>query len=129
MKTLKKSTLLTLGLFFTIFLFTNSANAQIQVKGIVKGETTEGTEILNGSNIYLSNKKVATVSNKKGEFTFPKELKSGDVLVFSFLGFEKKKVVINASSTFLTVILKEDSNQMLGALGSDKPYKSKRAKQ
>lgn len=129
MKTLKKTTLLTLGLFFTIFLLSNSASAQIKVKGIVKGETTNGTEVLNGANIYLSNKKVATISNKKGEFTFPQELKKGDIIVFSFLGFEKKRVVIDANSTFLTVTLKEDDNQMLGALGSNKPYKSKRPKQ
>ncbi|MGB1043435.1 MAG: hypothetical protein ACPGU6_08580, partial [Tenacibaculum sp.] len=77
----------------------------------------------------LSNKKVATISNKKGEFTFPQELKKGDVIVFSFLGFEKKRVVIDANSTFLTITLKEDDNQMLGALGSNKPYKSKRPKQ
>lgn len=129
MKTLKKTTLLTLGLFFTIFLLSNSASAQIKVKGVVKGETTNGTEALNGANIYLSNKKVATISNKKGEFTFPQELKKGDIIVFSFLGFEKKRVVIDANSTFLTVTLKEDDNQMLGALGSNKPYKSKRPKQ
>lgn len=129
MKTLKKTTLLTLGLFFTIFLLSNSASAQIKVKGIVKGETTNGTEVLNGANIYLSNKKVATISNKKGEFTFPQELKKGDVIVFSFLGFEKKRITIDASSTFLTITLKEDDNQMLGALGSNKPYKSKRPKQ
>lgn len=129
MKTLKKTTLLTLGLFFTIFLLSSSVNAQIKVKGVVQGKTTEGTEVLNGANIYLSNKKVATISNKKGEFTFPQELKKGDVIVFSFLGFEKKRVVIDANSTFLTITLKEDDNQMLGALGSNKPYKSKRPKQ
>lgn len=127
--TIKKPTLLALGLFFTIFLFSNATNAQIQIKGIVKGKATGGTEVLNGANIYLKNKKVATISNKKGEFTFPKKLNIGDVLVFSYLGFEKKSIIINANSTFLTVLLEEDENQMLGALNSNKPYKSKRLKQ
>ena len=45
MKTLtnKKSTLVALGLFFAIFLLSNSTHAQIQVKGIVKGKTFGGT--------------------------------------------------------------------------------------
>ena len=126
--TIKKSWYLVLGLFFSLFFFSNSINAQITVKGIVKGAATDGTEVLNGANIYLENKKVATTSNRKGEFTFPQKLKIGDVLVFSYLGFVKKKVKIDAKSTFLTIILEEDDNQMLGALNDNKPFKSKRLK-
>ena len=127
--TIKKPTILILGLFFSLFLVSNSVHAQITVKGIVKGAATDGTEVLNGANIYLSNKKVATTSNRKGEFTFPQKLKIGDILVFSYLGFVKKKIKIDANATFLTVVLEEDDNQMLGALSSNKPYKSKRPKQ
>ena len=65
----------------------------------------------------------------KGEFTFPQKLKTGDVLVFSYLGFVKKRIKINANSSFINVVLKEDENQMLGALNSNKRYTSKRSKQ
>ncbi len=123
--TINKPTFLALSLFFTIFLFSNSTNAQITVKGIVKGKTDTEIEALNGANIYLTNKKVATISNRKGEFTFPKKLKIGDVLVFSYLGFVTQKITINANSTFLNIVLEEDENQMLGALSTNKPYKSK----
>ena len=123
--TINKPTFLALSLFFTIFLFSNSANAQITVKGIVKGKTDTEIEALNGANIYLTNKKVATISNRKGEFTFPKKLKIGDILVFSYLGFVTQKITINANSTFLNIVLEEDENQMLGALSTNKPYKSK----
>lgn len=124
----KKTTLLAFSLFITLFLFSYSVNAQIQVKGIVKGKTDSEIETLNGANIYLMNKKVATISNRKGEFTFPKKLNNGDILVFSYLGFVTQKITINANSSYLTVILNEDENQMLGALNTNKPYKSKAQK-
>ncbi|MDD7914608.1 carboxypeptidase-like regulatory domain-containing protein [Polaribacter ponticola] len=125
-----KSVFSVLTLFFALFLFTNSFQAQsITVKGVVKGKTTYETELLDGANIYLKGTKVATASNKKGAFTFPEELKIGDVLVFSYLGYVKKRVKIKKNSTFINVVLEEDDNQMLGALNSSKRFKSKRKKQ
>ena len=124
----KKPTLLVLGLFFALFLFSNATNAQIQVKGIVKGQTIEKIDVLNGANIFLNGTKIGSISNKKGEFTFPQKLKKGDVLIFSYLGFVKKRIKITENSSYLTVILQEDENQMLGALNSNKRYKSKRSK-
>ena len=124
----KKPTLLVLGLFFALFLFSNATNAQIQVKGIVKGQTIEKIDVLNGANIFLNGTKIGSISNKKGEFTFPQKLKAGDVLIFSYLGFVKKRIKITENSSYLTVILQEDENQMLGALNSNKRYKSKRSK-
>ena len=106
----------------------NSANAQIKVKGIVKGQTIEKIDVLNGANIFLNGTKIGSISNKKGEFTFPQKLKKGDVLIFSYLGFVKKRIKITENSSYLTVILQEDENQMLGALNSNKRYKSKRSK-
>ena len=124
----KKPTFLVLGLFLALFLMSNSANAQIKVKGIVKGQTIEKIDVLNGANIFLNGTKIGSISNKKGEFTFPQKLKAGDVLIFSYLGFVKKRIKITENSSYLTVILQEDENQMLGALNSNKRYKSKRSK-
>jgi hypothetical protein len=126
----KKSSFILLGLFFTLFLFSSSFQAQeVKVKGIVKGKTTSETEILDGASIYLKGSKIATASNRKGEFTFPKTLKIGDILIVSYLGYIKKEIKIIRTSTFINVILLEDDNQMLGALNSNKRYKSKRKKQ
>ena len=113
------------------FLFySTSVNAQdIQVKGIVKGKSEDVIEILSGANVYIKGTTIATSTNKKGEFTFPRKLKAGDILIFSYLGYEKKSVRIRPNSTFLNVILEEDDNEILGAPMSNKRFKSKRNKQ
>lgn len=124
----KHSKLFFLGLFFSFFLVSVSTNAQTKIKGVVKGQTETKKEALNGANIYLKGTTIGTSTNKKGEFTFPKTLKAGDVLVFTYLGFVKKSIKINENTKTLNVILLEDSNQMLGALNINKRYKSKRNK-
>lgn len=128
--TLNKSLFFFFGLLITFFLLSNSVNAQeIQVKGIVKGQYEEETELLSGVSVYLKGTNEGVTTNKKGEFTFPKKLKKGDVLFFSYLGFEKQNVKITEKSSFLTITLKEEDIEMLGALNSQKKYKSKRTKQ
>lgn len=126
----KKTTLMLFGLFLSLFLFSNSFQAQeVQVKGVVKGQTFEKTEVLNGANIFLKGTKIGTSSNKKGEFTFPQKLKIGDVLEVSYLGFLKRRITIRKNTTSLNITLQEDDNQMLGALNNNKRYKSKRHKE
>lgn len=102
---------------------------EIEVKGVVKGKSEDATEILVGANVYLKNTNIATSTNRKGEFTFPQKVKVGDVLVISYLGYLKKQITIKETSTFLDITLKEDDNEMLGALQTNKRYKSKRNKQ
>ncbi len=128
--TFNKSTFILLGLFFTLFLFSNTSFAQeMQVKGIVKGKSGIETEVLSGATVYLKGTNEATSSNRKGEFTFPKKLKEGDVLIFSYLGYIKKRVKIQKNITYLNVILNEDETQILGALNNNKRFKSKHSKQ
>tara|TARA_R110002126_G_scaffold277560_3_gene423573 strand:- start:12760 stop:13158 length:399 start_codon:yes stop_codon:yes gene_type:complete len=132
MKTIiiKKSTSILFGLFLSLFLCSTTSKAQeIQISGIVKGQTFEQTEILNGANIFLKGTKTGTSSNKKGEFTFPQKLNIGDVLEISYLGYLKKRITIKENSSFLNITLKEDDNQMLGALNNNKRYKTKRQKE
>ena len=127
---LKKSTFLIVGLFLTLFLLSSSLQAQdLTINGIVKGKTETETTVLNGANIFLKGTRIGTTSNKKGEFTFPKSLKVGDILVFSYLGFEKKSVKIKSDSKVINIILVEDESQMFGALNSNKRFSSNRKKQ
>ena len=114
-------------MLFIGFLFTTTCNAQeIEVRGIVKGKSELGIEILSGANVYIKGTTIATSTNKKGTFVFPRKLKVGDILVFSYLGYLKKRVKIKPNSSYLSVILEEDDNEILGALNSGKRYKSKR---
>ncbi|WP_299105416.1 carboxypeptidase-like regulatory domain-containing protein [uncultured Winogradskyella sp.] len=92
----------------------------------IKGVVSDETETLLGVNIVLEGTTTGTTTNEKGEFTFPKKLKTGDVLLFSYLGYETQKVEIKDNTTFIELKLTIDSVTMIGALDSGKPYKSKR---
>lgn len=65
------------------------------VKGMVKDEDQLA---LAGVNIYLQGTTVGTVSDEMGKFEFPKKLKEGDVLLFSFVGLETQQYVVPANS-------------------------------
>ncbi|WP_204343995.1 carboxypeptidase-like regulatory domain-containing protein [Psychroserpens algicola] len=99
------------------------SNQEVTVKGTVNDENGP----LLGASITLKNSKIGTVSDENGAFTFPKALQPGDVLVFSFLGYEMKEIKIQKNTSFLKVVLETDIVEILGALESNKPYKSKRS--
>ena len=92
------------------------------IKGLISNE--DGP--LEGVNVILKGTKKGTVTNIKGEFTFPTKLKTGDVLVFSYLGYENQEVKIKVNTTSIEIVLTDDLIEMIGALDSAKPYKSKR---
>lgn len=119
----------TLGLLIAfLFLSAFSFAQEIQVKGVVKGKFEDVVETLPDANVYLKGTNVGTTTNRKGEFTFPRKLKVGDILVFSYLGYKKKEVTLRPTSTYISVILEEDGNVLLGAPNSNKRYKSKKRK-
>lgn len=118
-----------IGLFLALFLAVSTAQAQeLKVKGIVKGKSEFGTEILSEVNVFLQGTRIGVATDKKGEFTFPRMLKAGDVLVFSYLGYKKKSYTIGKATRYLNIVLVEDDNTILGATQSNKRYQSKRPK-
>ncbi|MGC1472900.1 MAG: carboxypeptidase-like regulatory domain-containing protein [Psychroserpens sp.] len=93
----------------------------------VKGNVSDENGPLLGASVTLKgNSTVGVVTDDNGAFTFPKALKAGDVLVFSFLGYEMKEVKIQKNMNFLKVVLETDLVEILGALESNEPYSSKR---
>ncbi|SDR87285.1 CarboxypepD_reg-like domain-containing protein [Formosa sp. Hel1_31_208] len=127
--------LLVLGVILSTF-FINPLQAQTEAvnktsnstqDGIVKGVVSDEDGPLLGVNILLKGTSTGTFSDKNGEFTFPKALKKGDVLVFTFMGYDTKELKIIENLTFLKVELTSDLLEILGALDSEKPYKSKRS--
>ena len=134
-QTKKIKTITFIGLMILTLLVFNPIYGQINTdkpteatlnERTVKGIVNDNTETLLGVNIVLEGTKTGTTTNEKGEFTFPKKLKTGDVLLFSYLGYETQKVEIKDDTTFITMKLTIDSVTMIGALDSGKPYKSKR---
>lgn len=100
----------------------------IEVKGIVSAENLP----LPGVNIYLEGSNIGTQTDFNGKFTFPKKLKKGDVLIFAYLGYESKKVIVatkNANPKIaltMDVRFEETSCILLGAVDVKKVYSSKK---
>ena len=102
-------------------------NLQTQEKTI-KGVISDDNGPLEGASIVLRGTQTGVVTNSKGEFTFPKPLKVGDVLLVSYLGYKTVKVKIEANTTELKITLAEDLVEFIGEVNTNMPYKSKRAK-
>lgn len=102
----------------------NSAQETLSVKGIINSDIGP----LSSVSIYLKNSKTGTVSKSDGTFSFPSKLKLGDVLIFSYLGYEKQEVIIKPSSSYLDIFLKEAPIDVLSAINTNRPFKSKRSK-
>lgn len=119
----------TLGLFMVLMLGSLEFNSlYAQQERTIRGVITNSEGPLESASIILKGTQVGTTTNAKGEFTFPKPLKTGDVLLITYLGFEPQNVTIKDNTTVLRLQLTEDLVEFIGALNTDTPYKSKRPK-
>ncbi|WP_025739916.1 carboxypeptidase-like regulatory domain-containing protein [Aquimarina pacifica] len=103
----------------------------IQEKNIVvKGTVNENGTPLPGANVILEGTNIGVTTDFDGNFKFPEKLKKGDVLVFSYVGMNAKKVVIqdknSAQDITLQVNLKMDSCVLMGKVAVKKVYTSKK---
>ncbi|MEL6557928.1 MAG: carboxypeptidase-like regulatory domain-containing protein [Bacteroidota bacterium] len=93
-----------------------SADATIKIKGKV----TSDDEAMPGVNVYLKDTQIGTLTDKNGEFSFQQELKTGDVLVFSFLGYETFEYTITADTPdYISISMEIKSIIITGALTED----------
>lgn len=99
---------------------------KITVTGIISNEI--GPII--GANVYLKNYNISTQTDVNGKFTFPKQLKIGDVLIVSYIGYKNKEIIVSREnqSDSISYIIKLDNFEriMLGEVSTNKVYKSKR---
>lgn len=102
---MKKNTLLLIGLLlsttFTMF-------AQQTLKGIVLGKATG--EALPGVSVIVKGTVKGTDTDFDGKFELP-NLKSGDILVFMYLGYLEQEVIVSTSFDLL-IELEESSEQL-----------------
>jgi len=95
-----------------------------EVKGVVL--SVEENTALTGVNIYLKDTNVGTFSDVNGKFTFPRKLKAGETLVFSFVGLKKQEYTVTANMPeFIEIRMEEDPLNVLGEVWMDTPAKSK----
>ncbi|GIM59345.1 SusC/RagA family TonB-linked outer membrane protein [Capnocytophaga canimorsus] len=96
-------------LLVLLFLGVASLSAQVKVKGTI---TDESGNPLPGANVVVKGAKKGVVSDFDGNYQI--EAKQGDVLEFSFVGFQTqvKKVMGGGKQLIINVLLKEDSQQL-----------------
>ncbi len=92
--------------------FAQSTTSQT-IRGIVK--STEDNQPIPGTNIYLKSlSSVGTFSDSQGQFEFPRALKTGDVLVFSFIGLKTTEyLVTDQPAGFVVIAMPDDPIQMV----------------
>ncbi|ALU75358.1 carboxypeptidase-like regulatory domain-containing protein [Tenacibaculum dicentrarchi] len=105
----------------------NNEEKDILVKGVVSDESGP----LPGVSVILKGTTSSTETNFEGDFTFPELLKKGDILIFSFIGMDNKKVVIQNNNSVNTLNLKvtmtQDSCLLMGKVAVKKVYRSKKS--
>jgi hypothetical protein len=93
---------------------------------VVTGLVSDEVSPLPGANIVLKGTDIGTASNFDGEFEFPQELKKGDVLVISYLGYKTQNITIQEHQTSLNIQMTNDmSCVLMGEVEVNQVYKSK----
>lgn len=116
-----------IGIFIFVLFAFNISFSQTNEK-TVSGTINDSYGPIKDVNIVLKGTKIGTATNKKGEFTFPKNLTKGDILIVSYLGYKTQNITITENTKNLTLILQDDLIEIAGALNNNTPYKSKRNK-
>ncbi|WP_250434055.1 carboxypeptidase-like regulatory domain-containing protein [Hanstruepera flava] len=103
-----------------------SQENEIEVKGTVLDEN--GLP-LPGVNIIQKGTTNGTQTNFDGEFKFPEKLNKGDVLSFSFLGYETREIIINSQNSKTKIQMEVNMDALefvvMGKVATKGIYKSK----
>jgi len=101
------------------------ADTDYLIKGIVKSKD-DGLPMA-GVNIYLKGGTEGTVSDSDGQFIFPRRLREGEVLIFSFIGFETMEYIVKKDATETIELTMALSCTVLGAVAVEEVYQSKQS--
>ncbi|PWG81546.1 SusC/RagA family TonB-linked outer membrane protein [Pararcticibacter amylolyticus] len=89
------------------------------VPQIIKGRVTdEKKESLPGVSVLIKGKNNGTITNQDGDFSI--KASTGDILVFSFIGFQSKEVTVGSTDKYVVVLeanAKSLSEVVVTALG------------
>lgn len=93
------------------------------IRGIVKDEDNV---VIPGVNIWLKGSEEGTTTDSEGRFEFPRKLQEGDVLVFSFIGYDTKEYIIPKKlNDVIEISLEMDMSVTLGEVAVDGIYEEK----
>jgi hypothetical protein len=103
-----------------------SVKQEQSIKGIVK--SPEDNLPLPGVTVYLKGSVEGTYTDGNGRFEFPRKLKEGDVLVFSYIGFDSQEYVIPQNvSDVIEISMATSSVIMMGEVAVDGIYETKQS--
>lgn len=98
---------------------------------VVKGTVIDENGLpLPGVNIIQHGTRNGTQTNFDGEFEFPENLKKGDVLLFSFLGYDTKRLIISNGNIDSKIQMEVNMDPLelvvMGKVATKGVYKSKK---
>ena len=111
MKTTKTTSPLifkTISMLCFVLICSLSVNAQSKertVTGVVS--TTDG--LLPQATVMLKGTNIGVATKDDGSFTFPRKLKTNDVLVISYLGYKDREITIKEGTSFVKPFLDDIS--------------------
>ncbi|MGB0930393.1 MAG: carboxypeptidase-like regulatory domain-containing protein [Chitinophagales bacterium] len=95
---------------FTIFLCMMTLHIGLMAQTTITGTVTEtDNQPLPGVNIVIKGTTTGTVTDIDGKYSI--ETKQGDILVFSFLGYENQERAVGSSND-ISIVLKTDEQQL-----------------
>ncbi|WP_439129041.1 SusC/RagA family TonB-linked outer membrane protein [Polaribacter sp.] len=94
---------------FMVIIMLCSINSFAQQKTITGTVTDSSGEIIPGVNILIKGSKSGTSSDFDGKYSIKAKL--NDVIVFSYLGYSQKEIVVGESTT-INVVLKENATSL-----------------
>lgn len=96
-------------LYISCLFISMGAYAQKNIEGTV---SSAAGEPLIGANVYIKGTYTGTITDHQGRFSFISGSPSDSVLVISFVGYQRREILIREKSAKLDVVLAEVSNSM-----------------
>ena len=97
-------------LIFLLFLILSATYALPQQPGTVTGKVSDENNVgIPGVSVQIKGTQQGTISNLDGDFTI--RASSGDVLLFSFIGYVSQEVPVGDQRS-LTIVMKETAYDM-----------------
>lgn len=105
------------------------SSTPVAANAVIRGKvTSDDGASLPGVNIYVKNSDIGTVSDADGFYEFKQNLKVGDRLIFSYIGFISQEHEVTSEHAELNVQMVYDSLIILGEVVSDEPFSVKQTK-
>lgn len=92
---------------------------------IVKGVVSDDLGPLAGANVALKNSNIGVTTNFDGEFTFPKPLNVGDILLVSYVGSKTQEIKVTNQTSNITLKMDNSMICFVGEVSVVKVYQSK----